>query len=298
MKRISILAGFAIALSGLAHAQAPKLKTDVFFGTGFPVTSVLVSGEKEAILIDAQFTLSDAHRLAGMILDSKKTLTTIYVTHGHPDHYFGAGVLKQAFPDVKIVALPETVEGIKASWKGRMDFWRPQYGNNIPTEVIIPDVLPGNTLMLEGETLELHGKQYGDGPNNSYVWIPSLKTIAAGDIVFSGGHFNVPSNDASREAWTRTLNQMAAHQPVDVISGHRPVGGKADGSILTFMVDYMRDFTVASASSKTPAELKEKILKLYPGRSNENTLNTAAENAFRPPGTGGPPGAPAARPAQ
>jgi glyoxylase-like metal-dependent hydrolase (beta-lactamase superfamily II) len=300
MKRVSMLAALAVALSatGIAAAQAPKLKTDVFFGTSFPVTSVLVSGEKDAILIDAQFTLSDAHRLAGMILDSKKNLTTIYVTHGHPDHYFGAGVLKQTFPDVKIVALPEAVEGIKNSWKARMDFWRPQYGNNIPTEVIIPEALTGNTLALEGQTLELHGKQYGDGPNNSYVWIPSIKTIAAGDIVFSGGHFNVPANDASREAWTKTLNEMAAFQPVDVISGHRPVGGKADGSILTFMVNYMRDFTAAKASSKTAAELKDKVLKLYPNLTNENTLNTASEAAFRPPGAPGaprtPPGAPPA----
>jgi glyoxylase-like metal-dependent hydrolase (beta-lactamase superfamily II) len=301
MKRVSMLVAFAAALSAIggAAAQTPKLKTEVFFGTGFPVTSTLVSGEKDAILIDAQFTLSDAHRLTGMILDSKKNLTTIYVTHGHPDHYFGAGVIRQAFPDVKIVALPETVEGIKASWKARMDFWKPQYGNNIPSEVIIPEVLAGSTLTLESQTLELHGKQYGDGPNNSFVWIPSIKTIAAGDIVFSGGHFNVPANDASREAWTKTLTEMAAFKPEDVISGHRPIGGKADGSILTFMVNYMRDFTAAKASSKDAKELKDKVLKLYPNLTNENTLTTASEAAFRPPGApppARPPSAPAPRP--
>ena len=71
---------------------------------GFLVDSTLVAGDKEAILIDGQFTLADAHRLVAMILESKKTLTTVYVTHSHPDHYFGLDVIKQAFPKAKLVA--------------------------------------------------------------------------------------------------------------------------------------------------------------------------------------------------
>ena len=71
------------------------------------------------MLIDGQFTLADAHRLVGVILDGKKKLTTVYVTHAHPDHYFGLAVLKQAFPKAKLVALPATVAEIKKTRRPR-----------------------------------------------------------------------------------------------------------------------------------------------------------------------------------
>src|SRR5947209_17162565 len=111
----ALLLLFVAASSARAET---KLTTQVFTSSpqGFLATSTLIAGEKEAVLVEGQFTLSDAHRLVGMILDSKKTLTTVYVTHDHPDHYFGAVVIKEAFPKVKVVALPAVVAEIKKTW--------------------------------------------------------------------------------------------------------------------------------------------------------------------------------------
>ncbi|MCX7172150.1 MAG: MBL fold metallo-hydrolase [Proteobacteria bacterium] len=55
-------------------------------GFDFSVNSAIVMGEKDAVLIDAQFTMSAAHRLVADILETGKRLTTIYITHWHPDH--------------------------------------------------------------------------------------------------------------------------------------------------------------------------------------------------------------------
>ena len=100
---------------------------------GFNVNSAIVYGEKDAVLVDAQFLLSDAHRLAARILEIGKNLTHIYVTHFHPDHYFGLQVMKSAFPQAQIVALPETVEDIKNTFAKKVDQWKPVVGDNIPT---------------------------------------------------------------------------------------------------------------------------------------------------------------------
>src|SRR4051812_14491810 len=83
---------------------------------GYDVNSTLICGEKDMIVIDPQFSLSEAHKLAAEILESKKNLTTIYITHPHPDHLFGLAVLHQAFPQAKILALPATVAGAKTGW--------------------------------------------------------------------------------------------------------------------------------------------------------------------------------------
>jgi glyoxylase-like metal-dependent hydrolase (beta-lactamase superfamily II) len=87
---------------------------------GFLVNSTLVTGAKDAILIDAQFTLADAHRVVAWVIESKKNLTHVYITHSHPDHYFGLEVIKQAFPKAKIVALPATVARIKKTAKAKL----------------------------------------------------------------------------------------------------------------------------------------------------------------------------------
>src|ERR1043166_6726638 len=128
-----------IAIIGAAIVATPsaqsKLTLKVHTGkgqTGYDVNSTMVMGEKESIVIDPQFSLSEAHKLAAEILESKKTLTTIYSTHAHPDHLFGVVVLKQAFPDAKYVALPAVVAAAKPGWPARQKFWVATYGNNIP----------------------------------------------------------------------------------------------------------------------------------------------------------------------
>src|ERR1700745_1991005 len=122
---------FAAAL----FAQTPKFTLKVHTGKGqigYDVNSTMISGEKDMLVIDPQFSLSEAHKLAAEILESKKNLTTIYVTHPHPDHLFGLAVLHQAFPAAKIVALPATVNGAKTGWPARQKFWVPKYGLHIP----------------------------------------------------------------------------------------------------------------------------------------------------------------------
>src|SRR4051812_46473741 len=180
MTKHTTLLASAIALTAAAAGTASadtKLTTTVYTAspTGFLVDSTLVAGDKEAILIDGQFSLADAHRLVAMIMESKKTLTTVYVTHSHPDHYFGLNVIKQAFPNVKIVATPETVKEIKATWAAKVKQWGPMYGDLITKKPIIPTVLKGNTLTLEGQTLEIKNGT-GDEAQETYVWIPSIKT--------------------------------------------------------------------------------------------------------------------------
>lgn len=249
---------------------------------GIAVNSTLVYGDKDAILIDTQFRLSDAHRVVAAILESKKNLTTVYVTHPHPDHYFGLVVIRQSFPNAKFVALPKVVDGIKASWQNRVNAWKPQYGDNIPSNPIIPDALEGDTLLLEGETLQVFGPLQGDSAgDNSFVWIPSLKAIVGGDTLFSGVHFVfAPMTATQKKDWTATIDRMAALKPEIVIPGHQVVGAPNDATVLTFMKKYMQDSDEAQASSKTADEFKSKMKALYPNLGVDGLLNISAGAAF------------------
>ena len=149
----------------LKTVQPAKLTLKVHTGRGqigYDVNSTMISGEKDMLVIDPQFSLSEAHKLAAEILESKKHLAIIYVTHPHPDHLFGLAVLKQAFPDAKIVALPATVNAAKTGWPARQKFWFPTYGNNIPgPEPVLPEELASPVLTLEGRAVPDHRRRAG-----------------------------------------------------------------------------------------------------------------------------------------
>jgi glyoxylase-like metal-dependent hydrolase (beta-lactamase superfamily II) len=281
-RALTTLLALALACPMLAFATQLHLQVFTSPPEGIAVNSALVYGDKDAVLIDAQFRLSDAHRLVAMILESKRNLTTVYLTHPHPDHYFGLVVLRQAFPNAKFVALPRVVEGIKASWEGRVKAWKPQYGDNIPSNPIIPDALDSSTLTLEGETLQIYGPLQGDSAgDNSFVWIPSLKAVVGGDTLFSGAHFVfAPMPATQKKDWMNTIDQIAALKPEIVIPGHQIADAPNDSSVLTFMKKYMQDSDAAQASSKTADEFRSKMNSLYPNLGIDGLLNISAQAAF------------------
>src|SRR5687767_11339345 len=212
-KVISVAIAVVLLCTAAAETQS-KFTLKVHTGrgqVGYDVNSTMVIGERDMVVIDPQFSLSEAHKLAAEILETKKRLTTIYSTHAHPDHLFGFAVLKQAFPEAKIVALPATVNAARTGWPARQKFWFPVYGNNIPgPELVLPDELATPVLTLEGEEFPITGGVQGaDGPGNSFVYVPSLQAVITGDIVFDRAYFGVP-RDAARANWMKTIDQIAA----------------------------------------------------------------------------------------
>ena len=281
-----------LTLMATAGAQA-KFTLQVHTGrgqVGYDVNSTLIIGERDMLVIDPQFSLSEAHKLAAEILETKKRLVTIYSTHAHPDHLFGLAVLKQAFPDARIVALPATVNAAKTGWPARQKFWFPVYGNNIPgPEPVLPEELAAPVLTLEGEEFPITGGVQGaDGPGNSFVWVPSLKAVITGDIVFDRAYFGVP-RDAARENWRKTIDQIAALKPAVVVPGHEGRGATRDMRSIEFMKQYIADWDANVARSKTAAEMRANVLKQYPGLGMEFTLNDRVATYFPAPPAGSKP---------
>jgi len=275
--------GLILTRAAAVSAQT-KLQVTVHTGrgvSGYDVNSTMISGEKDILLIDPQFSLSEAHRLAAEILESKKNLAVIYITHPHPDHLFGLAVLKQAFPQAKILALPATVNAAKTGWPARQKFWLPTYGNNIPgPDPVLPEELATPFLTLEGQQFPVTGPVPGsDGAGNSFVFIPSLRAVVTGDIVFDHVYFGVP-RDKAREDWSKTIDQIMALKPEIVIPGHEGPGAKHDASAIAFMKKYIADWDINVSKSKTGAEMRENVLKQYPGLGMEFTLNDRINTYF------------------
>ena len=260
-----IAASLAIAF---AHADAaPPLSVKVYnAGAGsFNVNSTLVYGEKEAMVIDAGFTRADALRIAANVLDSGKQLTTIYVSQADPDYYFGVETLKELFPQADVVSSPAVLEKLSAKLAGKIAFWGPKMGANAPRKPLVPRALEGNTLTLEGQTIEIRGTQ-GPLAHRPYAWIPSIRAIVGNIGVFGGVHVwtaDTPT-PALRAAWVAQLDEMTALQPALVVPSHMKAGSAVDASTIAFTKDYLLTFEKNLAASKTSAELISAMKQAYP----------------------------------
>lgn len=246
----------------------------------FPVSSVIVAGEHEAVLIDAQFTLADAHRVVALILASGKDLTTVYVSHGDPDFYFGLGVVAAAFPGARIVASEPTVDHITHSVKAKLTTWGPQLGLNGPSNVLIPAVLADDYIELEGRRLEIHGLS-GETPDRSYVWIPDLAAVVGGVVVYGGLHLftaDTPTPEA-RAAWGRALGSIEALSPEVVIPGHSAPGFAHDLSSVVQSRHYLEVFEERVQRATSGQELIEAMNSRFPEFGLEIALQLGAKVA-------------------
>lgn len=241
----------------------------------FPVSSTLVSGPKEAVLFDAQFSVKDGEELVKLIKARGKTLKEIVITSGDPDFYFGLEPLVKAFPQAKVVASKAVVDHIKATKEAKLAFWGPQMKDGAPTTLIVPQATTTTRFTVDGETLEL--KNAGDYA--AYVWIPANKAILGGTGIASGIHVWTADTQtpAIRQGWMNVLREMQALKPRQVIPGHylgeRPAG---DGAI-TFTHDYLKTFEQTLNHQKGSAAVIEAMKAAYPGLADESSLELSAK---------------------
>jgi glyoxylase-like metal-dependent hydrolase (beta-lactamase superfamily II) len=239
------------------------------FDLDFPVgsknkTATLVTGDTDALLVDAGFTRADGHRLAAAILDSGKRLTTIVVSHGDPDFYFGAEVVADAFPDATIVATPQVIAHIKHSYEKKLTAWA-SAGANLPTRLVDIAPLTGD-LTLEGHRFELKGGT-PQLPDRHYLWQAEHRAVLGGVLLFQ--HEHVWTADTARPeqraAWIAQLDEIAALEPLLVVPGHRLPGTATDLSVVTGTRDYLLAFEEELDKAVDGAALTEALTGRYPG---------------------------------
>jgi glyoxylase-like metal-dependent hydrolase (beta-lactamase superfamily II) len=260
------------------------LRLQVFTGSAKALqsTSTLISGATEAILIDAQFVLSDAKKLAEMVQASGKRLTTIYITHAHPDHFFGLPVLQALFPQARIITSPEVLVHMQEMVQGKVAQWKPILGDDLTDEPILPTAYDSDTIELEAETLRLIHIGQGDMADNTVVQIPSLQALIVGDMAYNGTHVWLAETDAaSRQDWLHNLDQLAALAPQIVVAGHKKAGNPDHGpAVLKETSAYIRAFDQAVKESSSAEQLITKMNQTYADRELPIVLQLSANAAF------------------
>ena len=202
------------------------------------MASTLIYGMRDAVLVDAFMTLKEVNELADWVMASGKNLTTIYITHGHGDHWFGLGILLERFPNAKAVAKPDVVKVMRqhASPEVLDGVWKAALPGQIPDRIVISEELKGNVINLEGHELDAVELGHTDTEYTTCLNIPSIGLVVAGDAAYNDVHlYLVESNAKSRQEWISALDKIESLNPQAVIASHKRPGN-----------DYRRDTAVHS----------------------------------------------------
>ena len=245
-----------------------SLSTKVFFSDekGFEVASVIVMGKTDAVLIDAQWTLSNAHRVIAEIAETGKHLKTIYVTHAHPDHYFGLGVIAEAFPSARVTALASVARTINHQFFGKLEHWEKVIGpTNVCRKTVNIESLSQNYIELEGQRIEIIPEVMGDLKYNTVVWIPSIKTLYGSDVLFNQAHpFTCEVTAEERQQWIRDIERLEKIGAEVIIPGHQKPGMPFDTSSYSFTKDYLVATEEVLAETKDEANFYYAMVQRFP----------------------------------
>jgi glyoxylase-like metal-dependent hydrolase (beta-lactamase superfamily II) len=250
--------------------------------TWVPTSATLIFGQRDAVLVDAFLTIEQAAVLVEWVAASGKNLTTIYVTHGHGDHFFGIGALLSRFPRARAVATPDVVEFMRrqASPEFVSKFWEARYPGQIPEHLVIAEELKGNVIQLEGRDLLVVEVGHTDTEHTTCLHVPSADLVVAGDAAYNDVHlYLAESNPETRRGWIAALDTIESLKPHTVIAGHKKPGKKDSPRIIEQTRQYIRDFDRLAGMATTARELYDEMLKLYPNRVNPGSLWGSARAA-------------------
>lgn len=278
-KLLSLMAVFGLA--GMLLAGGLKIKV---YNPGskaiFPITSTIIYGDKDAMLIDAQFQKQYAEELVKEIKATGKTLKTVFISHSDPDFYFGLDVIRKVFPNVKIISTAQTAYLISASKDDKLEVWKPQLEEDAPSEIIVPEAV-NEIPDLEGNKIEI--RQDAGDPSHSFVWIPSLKTIAGGISVSVDSHIWMADMQNMRavDQWIAQIDAMKALKPRQVVPSHFAKLSLSPQS-LDFMETYLENYQEAVSKNRTSsAGVVDFMIKKYPDLPGKGELEMGTKIFFR-----------------
>ena len=249
------------AFAGGRHGFSIKVFTSP--DDQFWANSVIIEGEHEVMLVDAQLTKTNAERVLEEIQKTKKPLSIIYITHEHADHFLGLEVFKEAYPGVKIIANSAVVDRINQVYQEKIEKWKKIFGSGATSRVVTISKFDGNFVEFEGSNIEVLKHIRGDTDENTMLWIPGQRILIAGYVLFNNMHVYTAETDSkARGKWLNSLNEIRELKPAVVIPGHSKVGALLDASTaVEFTENYLLVF--------------EKELKT--ARDSDSFINTMKE---------------------
>jgi glyoxylase-like metal-dependent hydrolase (beta-lactamase superfamily II) len=245
-----------------------------------PISATLISGERDAVLVDALLTVGQANDLAEWVAAHGKNLTAVYITHGHGDHWFGLGAVLDRFPNARAFALPAVIEQMRAGSAPELleAFWKPRFDGKLPRDLVFAEPLDDHTIELEGHKLVAVELGHTDTNQTTCLHVPDVGLVVAGDAAYNDVHLYLAESDPQgRREWIAALDTIEVLHPQTVIAGHQRAGRHDGPEIIEETRQYIRDFDRIAETTSTARDLYDQVLALHPDRINPDVVWISAQ---------------------
>jgi glyoxylase-like metal-dependent hydrolase (beta-lactamase superfamily II) len=232
----------------------------------FAVNSIIVEGDHEVMLVDAQLTRTSAEKVLQEIKETKKPLSIIYITHEHADHFLGLEVFKGAYPGVTIIATSPVVDRINKVYREKLDKWQKLFGSSASSQVVEISKFDGSYIDFDGSRILVIKDIQGDTDQNTMLWIPGQRILIAGDVLFDDIHVYTAETDSNARAkWLDTLRRVRELKPSVIVPGHSKVGAVLDASTaVDFTARYLLTFQEELKTANDPESLINAMKEKFP----------------------------------
>src|SRR6266446_6905540 len=250
----------------------------------FWTNSVIIEGEHEVMLVDAQLTKTSAERVLQEIRETKKPPSIIYITHEHADHFLGLEVFKEAYPGVRIIANSAVTDRINKVYQEKVDKWKKILGSGATSSVVAIEKFDGNFIEFENSKIELLKDLQGDTDENTMLWIPGQRILIAGDVLFDNMHVYTAETDCkARGKWLSSINRIRGFKPSVVIPGHSKAGAPLDASsAVDFTENYLLVFDEELTKAKDSDSLINAMKERFPSVDFLLALDRGAKANVKP----------------
>jgi glyoxylase-like metal-dependent hydrolase (beta-lactamase superfamily II) len=175
------------------------------------------------VVIDALASPREAEGLLRTIRGiTDRPIAWLVLTHHHPDHHFGAVVLRKtgakviAHPDKRVLASEGGDDALIADWVRvvGLDAMRGFEFADTPDR----PVTASDTMRFGGKTIIVTHPGPGHSPGDLMVWLPREGVLFAGDVLVEDGVSMVV--DGNSGVLLRVLDSVSAMRPRWVVPGH------------------------------------------------------------------------------
>jgi len=186
-----------------------------------PMASTLIYGREDAVLTDPGLTEDQARVLGDWVAGHGRNVTDIFITHGHGDHWFAAGLLAERF-GARVVATAGTIAQMQSGVATRALLWDKLY-TGIPPSPVTAVTVPGDRFTLEGHDLVMVDVGHADTDDNSVLRVPDLGLVVAGDVIYNGVHMYLAQSVAvgGFGPWRDAIDKVEALEPRHIVAGHQ-----------------------------------------------------------------------------
>ncbi|MEO3821969.1 MBL fold metallo-hydrolase [Plantactinospora sp. B24E8] len=231
-----------------------------------PLSSTLIYGAEEALLVDPPFTREQIAQVGDWVEASGRRLAYVYATHGHGDHWFGTNELLKRFPGAVAYATPGTIEVMhQQATVGREQLFDRVFPGLIPESPVVAVPVPAEGFLLEGNPVRAVETGHTDTDQTTVLHVPSIGLVVAGDVVYNGVHqYLLETVDGGLREWLEALDRVEELAPRAVVAGHKNRDRSDDPVCVDLTRKYLLDVERLLTEKSTAREFFDEMIRLYP----------------------------------